>query len=792
MRYRHGSFPRPRCLWSRSAYWLWRGKRRGFLLAASALCLAYGAAQTSAILRAPLADNHVARLADGSRLVLRGVVAGPPDHFPDRTRYAVMATGRETDGGWAPVTGKILCTFGHPESEIRTGDRIRFACRLRRPANHANPGGFDYERFLAFRGIRATGRIAGKTPPVIEERGLGNPLLVFAEQVRARIRNLIDERFEAPEKEIVKALVIGEKRGIPEDMQEIYRATGVAHILAISGFHVGIVAGFAFGLLWLGLTLSRRVLLSVNVPKAAAAFAIPFVVLFTLVAGYGVSTVRACIMVTVYLLAVILDRGRDLLNAVAVAALLILLARPPSLFEVSFQLSFAAVICIGVLLPRLMDWSRSGSRLDRLTRATRWRRGLLWYVAITLAAGVGTMPLLAFHFNRITPVNLLTNVLMVPIIGGIGIPLALAGSLMVFVYAPLADFLFGLAIVLLKTVNLGLEQVARTPVASLWVGTPRGFEVAAVYLVAASLLLWKRGALPKVLAALGLGAILATEAILPIAQRPAEPTLTVLDVGQGECLLLELPGPRRILIDGGGTQGGGFDYGRQVVAPYLWHRRISRLDVVILTHPHPDHYDGLRFVCGNFEVGRFWWTGLKSADPRFEDLMRILEEEKIPRVLVHAGFKPEDPALQGLEILFPPRSSDADREFESWNLNERSLVMRFVNGKSSVLLTGDASGRLETWLAQNRDVRASVLKAGHHGEDDAGSRAFLERVRPDAALISCGLINRYNAPGPMALARLERIGASIYRTDLMGALTVSLPKNGEIGVARFLSANRSP
>ena len=309
------------------------------------------------------------------------------------------------------------------------------------------------------------------------------------------------------------------------------------------------------------------------------------------------------------------------------------------------------------------------------------------------------------------------------------------------------------------------------------------WEVAAVYVALLSLFFWKRGRLPKIAVAVGFSVIAATEIAIPLTARPAGPALTMLDVGQGEAALLELPGPYRMLINGGGSRYSAFDVGRNVVAPVFWDRRISKLDVVALTDSRPECFDGLRFICKNFKVGQFWWTGGRSRDPRFADLMQILADQHIPIVPINSDFKPPDSALKDLSVLAPDAADQAAEAQDGSTYPERSLVMRYACGRGSMLISGAASPMLQSRLRAGGALRSTILLMSRWRADEA-EHGDLDGPQPQIALVSCGSDGR-GGPDDFVIKSLEQAGVTIYRTDRDGAVRAVLDAGGRAKVERL-------
>jgi len=250
--------------------------------------------------------------------------------------------------------------------------------------------------------------------------------------------------------------------------------------------------------------------------------------------------------------------------------------------------------------------------------------------------------------------------------------------------------------------------------------------------------------------------------------------LTFIDVGHGDSILVEFPGGKRMLIDGGGLREDRFNIGKNVIAPFLWKKKIRRIDTLVLTHPDPDHLKGLNFIASQFSIDQFWDNGFQTDSEPYLQLKKILEEKKIK---IHS-LNEETPSqiMNGVEISFlnPPVWGATQRKVRSlWDLNNASLVMKLRFKNISVLLTGDIGKEAEERiLRKGYLLKSDVLKIPHHGSSSSSSPLFLERVKPTYAILSVGERNIGRLPHPEVLKRYQQLGSRILRTDKDGAITV--------------------
>jgi len=452
--------------------WLWTGSF--FLLGILALQIA---------LYPPGHQDHVRHFATGDRVIVEGTLTQPPEQSPRRVRLYVKTHTLVKNRRVIPTRGIVLLSLPQTDGSLRYGDRIRFATRLRRPTNFSNPGGFDYERYLAARHIWVTAFVKDPTQVIRVATGQGNVFRTWLEGLRDRIRDFLRTHGSDSAGPILRALILGERGAIPEEVKEEFAISGAAHILAISGLHLGIIAFILFrGLLW-GLRQSERIALGTNVFKVSALFTIPPIVLYTLIAGGRITTVRATIMIVTYLVSILIDRPRNLYHTLAVAAFAITLFDPVSLMEASFQLSFMAVLTILFLFPRLSRLLKKEEILPHpqtglVHKLTLWSRDLL---LVSFAAMIGTCPIIAYHFHRCSPMGLVSNFMVIPLLGFLVIPAALVAVFLAFIIAPLGVPLVHAAGWIVDLTASAIHGFASLPGASFHVATPTLLEMILFY-----------------------------------------------------------------------------------------------------------------------------------------------------------------------------------------------------------------------------------------------------------------------------------------------------------------------
>jgi len=723
--------------------------------------------------------------ADGRELRMEGVVAGAVEARGDGLRFYIDVTGVDTGAQWKMAKGRVQVTTrerGEQVAGLRRGDIVRAFVALKLPKNFGNPGGFDYEWWLRARGVSMTAYLK---PGRIVKVGEGpSSLLRSMDSYRAELSAFIDG-VGLKHAGIFKALTIGEKGAIPEDEKEDFRRSGTAHLLAISGLHIGFVAFVSYlVVLWL-LKRSSRLMLAIDVRRTAVIVSFLPVLFYAAISGFSLSTQRAVIMIGAYVITVAICRVRDLYSTLALAAFVLLLVNPAALWDAGFQLSFTAVLAIIYIISKSRE--AGGGALSKDFGPYFMRRFLIRFkdfTLVTVAASLATVPIVAVHFHRVSAVGFIANLIIVPVATFVVVPLGLLSVLAYSVSEGVSTWLMQATDVVIGIIAGLAGFFAQTGWASSWVATPGLLEVAAYYIALAALplfILKKSRRRAGLLLALSFVCVLVSYGYGKYtATGPSLMEVTFISVGQGDATLVEFPegadGRRvRMLIDGGGFASLNFDSGKDVIAPLLWKRKIKKIDYIVLSHPQRDHMKGLLFIAENFSPREFWWGGSGRLS---EELTSTLKENKVKVRELGAGSPAATIGEVRIEFLNPPQSSLLPTGLD---VNDSSLVMRLIYGKRGFLFTGDVgeAGEAALMRSNNKEgLRADILKAPHHGSRYSSSAAFLELVRPQAAIISLGRGNSFGFPHKETLIRYKELEVDIFRTDSVGAVVVTTDGEG--------------
>ena len=729
-----------------------------------------GALRVSLRLRPSFPPDHLVHCASGRPLLLEGVLIREPEVREAGSLLALQVRAIRSSKGALRTRGRAELWVPERVTGLRVGDILLAEARLKVPRRLGNPGAFDRKTrsFLAGTYVRGSVRDGRRLLRIGTAEGYRFARLV--QGLRFHLAAFFEREEDPRVRGLLRAWFLGDRSAIPASLVEAFRSSGLAHLLAISGLHVGLVGLFWYGVLKALLRRSARLLLRFSAEKIALLGCLPIVLAYVFFVDSPVTAVRAVTMFALFAGSLLLDRSRSAWNALAVAGLLIILWDPAALFSVSFLLSFAAV---AGLVAAASAWkplttgeaarkAGRGPSFWRLAKARAWR-----LITATLAATIVTAPLSAFFFNRVAPLGILANLLVVPVVGWFVIPLGFLTAMTALVCTGPAALLLTITSAGTKCVVAAVEAIATIPFADLQVGRPSFLEMAMCYLAVFGWFGIRKGPWRKrvVWVSLVILGCSVTASILRV-RSDSRLVVTFLSVGQGDSMLVEFPGGRRMVVDGGFARKGYGDAGKDIVLPYLAYRRIRRLDYMAASHGQADHYGGLASVAARLHPAELWIGPERGCET--EGYAKFLELCRCKGIRIRRFCRGREAVSIGgvrVEVLSP---SCAGQET---GINDQSLVMRLTFGKVSVLLTGDIEKKAESrLLADPSRVKALVLKVPHHGSRTSSSEAFLDAVAPAVAVVSAGYRNHFGFPSEEVVRRYRRKGILLYRTDLHGAV----------------------
>lgn len=739
--------------------------------------------------------------------------------------YGETVTVCLSDLSYEELGGRLLCYLAEGQREPKLGSYVEIEGRLKCFERASNPGQFDAALYYQISGISYRLDQAKITKTTTEYNRIGETLW----QIRKHLSGILSLRLPEKEAALMQTILLGEKGSLDSEIKELYQRSGIAHILAISGLHVSV----------LGMGL-YRLLRKIGVPvKGAALLSMLLLLFYGAMTGFSVSAMRAILMFGLRMLGEMLQRTYDMLTAIAAAAALLLAGQPLFLKSASFVFSFGCVLGLCVVHPAL---TMPAAVPQQPKRKTKWQ-GIRQRLLAPPAMMAVTLPMYLWFYYQIPPYSMLLNLLVIPLMSYL-----MAAGLLLLLVNPLPLPIWRIAAALIVGVFRIYERACRMceglPGAVLNLGKPAVWQLLvylacllAVILIRHRQSLWKRW-------------LMMAGAVLILLVRPADRLeITFLDVGQGDCIYVELPGKEKFLVDGGSSSVG--SVGKYRILPFLKAKGVRYLEAVFVTHPDEDHCNGIQELLSQgkqqgIRVGCLILPdiGEGSKGQGYRELEKAASEAGISLQYISRGqYIQEKDTL--LECLHPVSG------FESTDANAYSIVLRFTSGSFTALLTGDLEGSGEQALLEELSARREIsenqgtgsmavgpadnmagsmtdnmaggpadnmagsladnmkdsltgnmagsltdnmaggpagitlLKVAHHGSKNSTSEEFLQMINPAIAVISCGKNNRYGHPHEETLERLSEADISWFCTKDYGAITVSVDAKGRVVVKGY-------
>lgn len=730
-------------------------------LAGIAAGISCGALASIVVYGPPSADD-VARSVGAGVVAVEGTVVRS-ERSGARVTATVRAERVRSARRSGPAVGLVGVTIANAEREWPRGTRLRVVGKLRRPRTFANPGAWDHAAAQRRHGVRASVFLW-------DERSLSElaPSADVVDHTRDALEDWIARRTTDPARGYLTAVLLGATRSLEPDTRANLTRTGLAHVVSVSGFHVAVAAGaFVVCLRWLLLRVGSLAL-GIDVRSVAAMAGLAPVAAYAAIAGGTVPATRSFLTYGILVLVLIGRRPPDGFRALALVALLIACGTPDVAADVSFELSFVAVAALLALSIHMRrqreDRPRGGAR------NAWWRTFVVVPIMTALVASTATAPLTAWHFQQVSLIAPLANLLTLPLLGPATLVPGLAALPLVALAPRVADLLLSVAS---AAASAGLALAARLaaiPGAAVSTPMPNLLEVTLSYGWLGCLWWHLRGSADRRARRL----VTALLVVLTVADLGfwvwergfnSDLRVTFLSVGQGDAAVVELPRGGVMVIDGGGLPGD-FDPGERVIAPFLRSRKILRVDVLVLSHPQLDHFGGLAYLAKHFAPAELWSNGTRSASTAFARLDTALAEAGVRRVTLRRDLERIFGDVRA-QILHPTT-------LDGLGVNDASLVVRLVYGATSVLFTGDIQHVAEAEMLHVGRVPATdVLKVAHHGSATSSTGSWLAAARPRIAVVSSGEGNRFGFPAPAVVRRLQAVGARVWNTAEHGAVRVA-------------------
>lgn len=717
---------------------------------------------------------------DGPReAVIYGVVETDPVwQGGPRARHIVFTLRAEKlliDEKGSDVSGHVRVSIYSFTKKPEAGDRIVVGGKLSKLLHNGNPEGFDYAGLLGSIGIYSamTSNESDLYFKAGTEKGVVTAVRRYLFRVRSKAAGIIDRSLKGVSGSVIGTITLGPRDSLPPEIYDLFAKTGTAHILAVSGLHVSFVA----------VILLCAARLTGFPRRFAYLIVIPAICAYAVFTGEQASALRSALMASFALTALAIERKNDMPNALLLSAFCIIFLAPGQIFQAGFIMSYAAVLSMIYLVPVVEAYMGKSGPERREGLAAKVKKYFSGAVSVSLAAWAGMLPIVAAYFSMLTPSVIPANLIAVPLsflLISLGLLLTITGSIPNL--APLTGIVSCAAEACVNGLVLAVQKISDLPLSYLRVPPLKLPFLSAYYaaLAAAAWVFFKKKELKRSAALIFL--VIAADIFVwneVLIAPPNGTRVTFFDVKKADAALVEASDGGVMLVDAGrGGDSGGIDAGRNVIAPYLWKRGIRRLDCVFLSHPHDDHYGGLRYVFDNFEVGSFVDGGQKVFAPP--------EAKQIPRFAVKRGDVINGPGGFKIAVLNPP-------EKKYGSANDDSVVFKLLTPRAnSFLFCGDATSEvMADMLSYGGLLRSDVIKVPHHGSglgDMISAASFFDKVRPGYAVINAKNDDEINGT---LLAGFRKSVTEVFVTSEAGAVIVEENERGGL-TARGGRASRVP
>lgn len=674
-----------------------------------------------------------------------GKIAEPCQLKEEGAQYIVDLWEVVQESKISSVQGKVLLSVGEEEScSFPSGQVIQVYSKLKSPDSFRNRHAFDYEFYLKTQGITATSFVESK-----EYIARRNNEMSWLQDKLTQLRHVaglqMDFIKDKDSKQMMKAMLLGSSQRINKDLEDAFRNTGTSHLLVVSGLHLAMVMGFLYLFFRLIFSLYPPLLLRVPVRQLSYWTALPFLIFYAVLVGFSPSVLRSLLSIILLGFLIIHKHSRNILSLLYLVAFILLFFQPLLLFDLPFQLSFLSLFSILILVPPATRY------LEKRFPPLRTKKFIFWILEIILATSavqIGLFPLLTNQFHKISLFALPANVILIPYFSFILMPLGMLGLFFSWLYSPASAFFFQSVSYFSEPVIYFVKGLNSISWNTHWLTRLSDLQillyVSLVLIVVSSLEKRK-----KIFALLLLILLNCSAWFYPswADSRRQDFRISFLDVGQGDAILLEFPKGVKMLVDAGGSWNSNFDIGEKVVLPALLDRGIRNLDYLVLSHPHPDHFLGMKSLLQAYTPREFWWNGQMLESEDLKSLLAALEKKGIP--ILQKNAKSSEIDLNGarIDFLYPPENFQNSPTASGASVNNNSLVMKIQDRALNVLLTGDIQQEAERVIARENELSpVDILKVPHHGSNTSSTEAFLQRFPSRYALIQAGRNNRFGFP----------------------------------------------
>jgi competence protein ComEC len=699
----------------------------------------------------PIGANHIVNFIEDKNLTIIGTVL-EKEYYSNQEKISlkIKVNRIEKNDYSIKAQGLILVNTYLENCPYEYGDILKIKGKLEKPVKQKNFGEFNYELYLAREKIFAYLNIWQERDILKIGKDDSNFLVSLSLSARDKIKEITKQILPQPFNYLLIGMLLGEKGFIPPDLKEVFADAGIMHILAVSGLHVGIIA------------IALAALLNIlRLPKKLKLFTLVLIlIMYASITGYRPSVLRATIMFIMLIGGKLVNRDGNLNISLFFAAFLILLVNPLTLYDAGFLLSFIVTFFIINLSPILQEL---------------YSKIIVWIktpLAVSTAAWIGIFPLSAYFFNKVSIISIVTNIFIIPLTG-IAVILGFVTFFIGLLNISLAGVIANINYLVLSLIILIARSFSLLPFAFVYIAQPPILVIALYYLTVFFIIeiFYKKNLSLKAKkkAIFITLSIILLIIIVQVFSPPDNLKVNFINVGEGDCILIEAPNKINILIDGGGTPQSNFDVGNKIVIPYLRRKGIDTINLLVLTHPHLDHLEGLLPVIKEFKVDMVLDSGLISDLQEYKEFISTIQEKGIPYHQAKAGDNFIFSNNLEIFLLNPSYISDF---YNDSDFNNASIVIKLFYKNADFLFTGDIEETTENKLLIWQNIlQSDVLKVSHHGSATSTNSEFLDRVNPMIAAITVGK-NNFGHPSQKVIERLEDKNIKIYRTDEDGTIIV--------------------
>lgn len=704
---------------------------------------------------------------------IQAVVISEPEDKEYKYRYTVKIESIDGDTTYKGIKLILDIKLSSAKYLPEFGDKIMITGEIEIPNTSRNYKGYDYQQYLKTKKIY--GIIDASNVTKVEEDCL-NIVSNFVNFVQKDMKETFTGILDEDEEGLCIGILIGDRSGISDEIEDDFKESNLTHMLAVSGSHITyIINAFAISI---GKTNKRF-------SKVAT---IIFLIFFMILTDFTASVLRASFMGILVLIASLLYRKSDTINNLAISSLIILLINPYTIVDVGFLLSFAGTLGIVLFADRITEFALNV--LEKVTpkaidiRNIKTINYIITSLSITLSANILIIPIMAYSFSTFSFTFWISNILAGPVMEIVTIFGFMIYFISIFI-SSFASFL-GIFLNLLLGLLLKIAQISSIiPGSSVYIKTPTIWHIALYYAIVI-LITYKSqikkklsnniliAKCKKIIASVLIIIFILNKLILNII--PTNLKIYFIDVGQGDSTLIQTPYGKNILIDGGGSEFSSYDVGENTLLPYLLDRRIKKLDYVIISHFDTDHVQGILYIMQYLKIENIIISKQGESSSNLVEFQNILEEKNINIILVKQGDNISIDKVSYIEILFPEEDLIQDNI-----LNNNSIVCKFVSNNISMLFTGDIEEEAEEKLCktygETNKLQSDILKVAHHGSKTSSTEKFLKLVSPKIALIGVGANNTYGHPNDDVIMRLKEYTNIILRTDECGEIVLEFNKN---------------